>query len=100
MQRRFIALRIISVIYKVMALLAFIGMVVVIGLNVSAAASDLSLGNPAVANIVVALGVGLGSMIMLFALGQLFDLLIALEENTRATTIMLQRMGKLMQERL
>lgn len=47
-----------------------------------------------------ALGSGLVGTIVLFAVGQFIDLLMAIEINTRANNALLQRMGKVMKERL
>jgi hypothetical protein len=100
MKRRFIALRIISTLYKILAVVTFIGMVVWILLNVASGRTPTGVEMWASSNIIIGLVGGLLGTLTLLALGQLFDLLIAMEENTRAATVLLQRMGKLMQDRL
>ena len=102
MKRRFLALRIISIIYKILAVLAFIGMIGGDQLDVLIDANDLpTIQDPNFQPIGVALGVRLWSArILCLAVAQFIDLLIALEMNTRATTAMLQQLGKVMKERL
>ncbi len=99
MKRRFLALRIISVIYKILAVIAFIGMIGAIG-YVLINATDFPTIESKLPVIGAALGSGLVSTIVLFAVAQFLDLLMALEANTRATTAMLQQLGKVMKERL
>jgi hypothetical protein len=100
MKKRFGALRIISVLYKILAVLAFIGAIVT---TVIAGIEPVSSGRltltDALPNILGILGGGILGAVTLLAFAQLFDLLIALEENTRATSMMLQRLGKVMQDR-
>lgn len=99
MKRRFIALHIISIVYKILALLAFIGMIAGIALVLLDAVTFPTLESklPALGGL---LGTGIVGAITLLATAQLLDLLISLEMNTRATTALLQRMGRVMQERL
>jgi hypothetical protein len=47
-----------------------------------------------------AVGSGIIGTVSLLAIAQLIDLLMALEMNTRATTAMIQRMGRVMKDRL
>ena len=76
MQRRFLALRIVSIIFKILGVLNFIGMI-------GAAVAELLIGT-----------------VVLFAISQYIDLMMAIEINTRASNALLQRMGKVMKERL
>ncbi len=99
MKRRFFALRIISMIYKILALLAFIGMIIAIALILIDATTFPTL-NSKLQPLGIALGSGLVGTITLLAVAQLLDLLMALELNTRTTNAMLQRMSRVMQERL
>lgn len=99
MKRRFLALQIISIIYKVLALLAFIGMIVAIVIILIDAANYPTV-EAKLLPIGAALGGGIVGGIVLLAMGQLLDLLMAIEVNTRATNQSLQRMGRVMQDRL
>jgi ABC-type multidrug transport system fused ATPase/permease subunit len=105
MKKKYRALRIISWVYRILAILVLIGAVVGAVLSVvgptalgvpptpenTALVSNLSLGPiGAVISLVSGIFVALG----LYAFGQLFQLLIDLEENTRGTTLLLQRMLK------
>jgi hypothetical protein len=47
-----------------------------------------------------AVGAGIAGTLVLLAIGQFIDLLIALEMNTRSSTVMLQQLGRIMKERL
>jgi uncharacterized membrane protein len=100
MKKRFGALRIISVLYKILAVLAFLGGIGVAILNFSIMNSPNM--DPALALPMILGGLlgGLLGAVTLLAFAQLFDLMIAVEENTRATSMMLQRLGKVMQDRL
>ncbi|MDZ4766878.1 MAG: hypothetical protein SGI73_20250 [Chloroflexota bacterium] len=99
MKKRFRALRIVSFLYKLVAILGFIGSIGGAVLFYSQTGQDVdpALVIPPIIGIIVG---GLVSAIILFGLGQLFDLFIALEENTRATSALLQRLGRVMQDRL
>lgn len=99
MKRRFFALRIISTIYKILALLAFVGMIIAIAFILIDATTFPTLDSK-LQPLGIALGSGIVGTITLLAVAQLLDLLMALEANTRTTTVMLQRMGRVMQERL
>ncbi len=99
MRKRFFALRLISGIYKFLAvliLIALIGVSVWVLVDANAFPTwDAKL--PVIAAAV------LGAILLpliLWGLAQLFDVLMATEMNTRASTKMLQRLGKLMEERL
>lgn len=99
MKRRFLALRIISMIYKILAVFAFIAMIgaiVVVLIDAN--------GFPTIESklpiIGAAFGGGIVGTLVLLAVAQLIDLLIALEMNTRSTTAMLQQLGRIMKERL
>lgn len=99
MKRQFFALRLISLILKILATIAFIAFIGgVIFILVSSA--DFPTLESKVQPLGAALGGGLGGMIVLLAVAQLIDLLIALETNTRATTALLQQLGRIMKERL
>jgi hypothetical protein len=93
MKKRFRALRIISALYKLLALLSLIGAVgaAILFYSQQGQGTDMALVLPNVIGVLVG---GILSSIFLFGLGQLFDLFIALEENTRATSALLQRLGR------
>jgi hypothetical protein len=99
MKRRFLAVRIVSIIFKILGVLNFIGMIGVIGyvLINATAFPTVETKLPVIGGAVAGLLVG---TIILFAIGQYIDLMVALETNTRAQVAMLQRMGKVMKERL
>ncbi len=99
MKRRFLALRIISSIYKILGVLALIGMIIGIAF-VLLDASTFPTMNSKIVPLAYALGIGTLGTLGLFAIAQLIDLLVAIETNTRASTAMLQRLGKLMNKRL
>lgn len=100
MKKRFGALRIISVLYKILAVLALLSGIGVAVINVPMM-SDPNIGTAlALPMILGGIVGGILGAITLLAFAQMFDLLIALEENTRATSMMLQRLGKVMQDRL
>ncbi len=99
MKRRFFALRIISMIYKILALLAFVGMIIAIGFILIDTTTFPTMDSK-LQPLGIALGSGIVGTITLLAVAQLLDLLMALEANTRMTTVMLQRMGRVLQERL
>ncbi len=99
MKRRFFALRIISTIYKILALLAFVLMIIAIVFILIDATTFPTL-NSKLQPLGIALGSGIVGTITLLAIAQLLDLLMALELNTRTNSVMLQRMGRVMQERL
>lgn len=99
MNRRFFALQIISIIYKILAFFAFIGMIIAIVL-ILLDASTFPTMESKLRPIGVAFGSGIVGAIMLLAVAQLLDLLMAIEANTRNTASLLQRMGRVMQERL
>lgn len=93
MKKRFRALRIISALYKLLALLSLIGAVAgaILFYSQQDQGTDAALVLPNVIGVLVG---GILGSIFLFGLGQLFDLFIALEENTRATSALLQRLGR------
>ncbi len=99
MKRRFFALRIISIIYKILAVIAFIAMIGGVAF-VLLDANTFPTMQSKIQPIAAAVGGGLAGTLTLFAIAQLIDLMIALETNTRAMTVMLQRMGKVMKDRL
>lgn len=99
MKSRFFALRLISGIFKllgVLALIAMIGVIVLVLLDATGFPT-IETKLPVIGGAVV--GAILG-FLLLWAIGQFIDLLMAIEINTRATTKMLQRTGRLMDERL
>jgi Na+(H+)/acetate symporter ActP len=99
MKRQFFALRIISLILKILAVIAFIAFIVgVIFVLISSA--DFPTLESKVQPLGLALAAGLGGGILLLGVAQLIDLQIALETNTRATTALLQQLGRIMKERL
>jgi uncharacterized membrane protein len=99
MKRRFLALRIVSIIYKILGVLNVIAMIGVIGYTLlnADAFPTMQTKLPVIGGAVAGLLVG---TVILFAMGQFLDLLIAIEINTRASNALLQRMGKVMKERL
>jgi hypothetical protein len=99
MKKRFRALRIISVIYKLLAVLALIGSIALAVLSYTQTQIGVNVTlNDALPSIIGALAGGIFGAIFFFGLGQLFDLFIALEENTRATSALLQRLGRELRE--
>lgn len=99
MKRRFLALRVISTIYKILGVLSIIGMigaVAVILLDANMYPTMEAKFPP----IGIALGSGIGGALVLFAVAQFIDLMMAIEINTRASNAMLQQLGKVMKERL
>ena len=99
MKRRFFALRVISIIYKILAVLAFIAMIGGI-IFVLVDANTFPTMQSKVQPLAAALGSGLGSTIVLFGIAQFIDLMLAIEINTRANNALLQRMGQVMKDRL
>ena len=99
MKRQFFALRIVSLILKILAVFAVIGMIGGIAFVLLDATTFPTLESK-LQPLGYALGAGLGGMIALLAVAQLIDLQIALETNTRATTALLQQLGRIMKERL
>ena len=99
MKRRFLAVRIVSIIFKILGVLNFIGMIGIIVFVLISADRFPTMDSklPVIGAAVAGLLVG---TIILFAIGQYIDLMVAIETNTRAQTAMLQRMGKVMKERL
>ncbi len=99
MKRRFWALRIVSGIYKFLAILALIGFIggaVVVLLdaeNFPTMENKLPLIGAAAVGAILA-------PLILFATGQFFDMLMAIELNTRTSNRLLQQTGKVMRERL
>jgi hypothetical protein len=99
MRKRFFALRLISGIYKSLAVLALIVMVFLIGYVLIDATAFPTIDSklPVVA---VAVATAILLPLILWGLAQLFDVMIATELNTRSAAKLLQRLGKLMEERL
>jgi hypothetical protein len=112
MTKKFRFLRIVSALYKLMAVLSFLG-----GIGVAVVGGLLQMNNTAVTDTITGLsatgvGPGLGipvivggivggifSMIILWATAQFFDVLIAMEENTRMTASLLNRLNRNIQDR-
>jgi hypothetical protein len=99
MKRRFLALRVISTIYKILGVLSLIGMIGAIALVLLDATGYPTMESK-LQPIGIALGSGIGSALVLFAVAQFLDLMMAIEINTRASNAMLQQLGKVMKERL
>lgn len=100
MKRRYTALRILSVIMKVLGILALIAS---LGGAVLAYTTVQSLTTDSLQPIAAAAGSvlsGLLSLLVFWAIGQSIDVTLAIEENTRATSMLIQRLGRLMQDRL
>src|ERR1700710_3058409 len=99
MKRRFLALRIVSTIYKILGVLNVIAMIGLIAYTLISADAFPTMATklPVIGAAVAGLLVG---TVILFAMGQFIDLLMAIEINTRASNALLQRMGKVMKERL
>jgi hypothetical protein len=99
MKRRFLALRIISIIYKILGVLAIVGMIGGVALVLLDATTFPTMESK-IQPLGIAIGSGIGGSIVLFAIAQFIDLMMALEINTRASNAMLQQLGKVMKERL
>lgn len=99
MNRRFFALRIVSGLYKLLAILAFIAMVGG-SIFVLLDANQFPTLESKLPVIGAAVAAGIIATITLFAIGQIFDLFMAIEINTRNSTRALQKQAKLMNERL
>jgi len=99
MKRRFLALRIVSIIFKILGVLNVIAMIGVIGYTLlnADAFPTMQTKLPVIGGAVAGLLVG---TVILFAISQYLDLMMALELNTRMSNAYLQRMGKVMKERL
>lgn len=99
MKRQFFALRLISLVLKILAaiaIIAFIGGVIFVLVS----SADFPTLESKVQPIGLALAGGLGGGLLLLAIAQMIDLQIAVETNTRATTALLQQLGRIMKERL
>lgn len=100
MKKKFGALRIISAIYKVLAVLTLLGGIVATALYILAlmqpGGGGMTLAT--IAPAVVPLISGILGMIVLLAFSQIFDLLLSLEENTRLTAVLLQRQLRMQQQ--
>ena len=99
MNRRFFALRLLSAAFKLIAiinLIAMIGVVIIVLIDAT--------GFPTIETKLPVIGgaalLAIIGTILIFGFGQLLDLWMAIEINTRAMTKILQRTGKLMDERL
>ncbi len=106
MERRYSALRTISVIYKILGLLILaLTVLAALGLCLASAAGSAALGslsqgnNPSLAGGIVggiviamiALLYGGFISLTLYSLGEMITLIINVEENTRATAVLLQQ---------
>jgi uncharacterized membrane protein YfcA len=99
MEKRFRALRFVSLLYKIIAVLGAVGAIAgAVFLSVTQVNQGLATWNDALPTLIGGVVGGILGGILLFGLAQLFDLLIAVEENTRATSRLLQRVGRLMQD--
>ncbi len=99
MKRRFLALRIMIMIFNILAVLAFVAMIggIVIVLIDANSFPTIQSKLPLIG---AALGSGIVGTLVLLATAQYLDLLVSLELNTRSTTAMLQQLGRIMKERL
>lgn len=100
MKKKFGALRIISGIFKVLAVLFLLGGIAATGLGIFALTRPGGGGFTAttIAPAVVPVIAGIIGMILLLAFSQIFDLLLSLEENTRLTAVLLQRQLRMQQQ--
>jgi hypothetical protein len=101
-EKKYGALRIISSIYKIIAILGFILAFVGAGFlffqTYQLGSRDPSQSSTAVLNAVLTAGgfflASSVSALSIYAVANLIDLLISTEENTRATALLLQRMRR------
>lgn len=101
MKPRYRALRIVSILYRIAAALVFLAGLVVGGLTmISPSVSyDFSRGGFEQGPPLVGAGIGILvgailSAISLYAFGELLQLLIAMEENTRATAVAMMKLAR------
>jgi hypothetical protein len=95
MKKRYRALRIISGIYRFLGGLLLILAIAAAVITIVTAPEATRFSTPVLISAGTALGGGLFSALTLLAFGELFSLLIALEENTRASSMLLQKLYKL-----
>jgi hypothetical protein len=101
MRRRFTGLRTISALLKLTAALlllaALVGVAILIGLGLAALANDFVNGrNQLIVYLAAALGVFVGGSLLaglLWGTAYTYDVLLAIEENTRLSTLMLRRLA-------
>lgn len=99
MRRRFLAIRLLSGIFKLLAILNLIAMIgVIVYVLVTVEGFETIEAKLPVMGAAAAIAIVGG--VLLWAIGQMLDLFMAIEINTRASNKMLQRMGRLMDERL
>ena len=113
MLKKYRALRLVSALYKFIAILIFLLTIVgAIGAALIGGGPSLAYNpatntiitvpnqNPIVSAVIAFIGTLLGGAIIavsLYAFANLIDLLIATEENTRATAVLLNRLGRRLQ---
>jgi hypothetical protein len=93
MTKKFRVLRGISVFYKVLSVLVVAGFVLVFGCNVITSASSMTVGEFPV-YFLASLIPGLILAVGLFAVGEIIELFISIEENMRATRIAVMHLAK------
>lgn len=99
MRNRFFVIRLISGIYKFVAVLLLIGMVGTVAFVLIDAERfpQIDAKLPVIA---FAVAIAIVGPVALWGMAQFLDLLMAIETNTRASTKMLQQLGRVMNERL
>ena len=84
MQQKYGALRVISLFYRLLGVLAIIGGIVALIASIATPRGDLATG------IAALIGACIGAVV-LFGLGELFQVFIDLEENQRTNTAILKQ---------
>lgn len=87
MQQKYGALRVISLFYRLLGVMAIIGGIVALIASIATPRGDLITG------IAVLIGACVGAVV-LFGLGELFAVMIDMEENTRRTVVLMQQLVK------
>lgn len=93
MTKKFRVLRGISVFYKVLSLLTVIGFVLLFGCNLVTSASYMTLDELPF-YLLASLIPGLIFAVGLYAVGEIIDLFVSIEENTRATRLAVVHLAK------
>lgn len=97
MDKKYGALRIISTLYKLIAILIFLGGLAGAVLFLLGGSVSVGGGSVANGNIIGAIGSAIGgfiSAVSIYAFANLIDLLVATEENTRATAMLIKELIK------